>query len=232
MPSRVSSVIAWAVPFGMVDQRPTPAAAAASPPSQPTDPSSPASPGAEMVISGASSPTPSPGASLPPAWLHDHAGTLWRLIARLGVPRHQVEDVLQETFITAARRRSEIGVGRERAFLIGTATRLCANYRRRAHVRHEVGEVLDEHASHEPDAERLLMRKRLRQRLDLALASLSDVHRSVFVLYELEGLSVPEIAELSGVSANTVASRLGRARAKFAEAAARLERADGPLEEP
>ena len=90
MPSRVSSVIAWAVPFGMVDQRPTPAAAAAAPPSQPTDPASPASPGAEMVSSGASSPTPSPGASLPPAWLHDHAGTLWRIIARLGVPRHQV----------------------------------------------------------------------------------------------------------------------------------------------
>lgn len=209
MPFRVSSVIAWAVPFGMAGKRP------------------------EMERQSASAPAPSPGvSSLPPAWLHDHAGTLWRIIARLGVPKHHVDDLLQETFITAARRRAEITEGRERAFLIGTATRLCSNYRRRAHVRHEVGEGVDEHASQEPDAERLLMRKRLRQRLDLALASLSDVHRSVFVLYELEGLSVPEIAELSGVSANTVASRLGRARAKFAEAAARLERADGPLEEP
>jgi RNA polymerase sigma-70 factor (ECF subfamily) len=182
--------------------------------------------------SASPAPTSSPEVSLPPEWLHEHAGTLWRIIARLGVPKHHIDDLLQETFITAARRRAEIGQGRERAFLIGTATRLSANYRRRAHVRHEVGEVLDGHASEEPDAERLLMRKRLRQRLDVALASLSDVHRSVFVLYELEGLSVPEIAELSGVSVNTVASRLGRARTKFAEAAARLERADGPLEEP
>jgi RNA polymerase sigma-70 factor, ECF subfamily len=209
MPSRVSSVIAWAAPFGMGGKR--------------ADPSGQARSAASM---------PAPEVTLPPAWLHEHAGTLWRIIARLGIPRHHVDDVLQETFITAARRRAEIAEGRERAFLIGTATRLCANHRRRAHVRHEVGELFDEHASQEPDAECLLMRKRLRQRLDVALASLSDTHRSVFVLYELEGLSVPEIAELSGVPANTVASRLGRARAKFAEAAARLERADGPLEEP
>ena len=226
MSSRVSSVIAWAVPFGARDDRATPAATS-PPPAEPSAPSSGGGPGNP----GAPSPPAALGASLPSAWLHEHTATLWRIIARLGVPRHQVDDLLQETFITAARRRAEIGDGRERAFLIGTATRLCANYRRRAHVRHEVGEALDEQASREPDAERLLMRKRLRERLDLALSSLSDTHRSVFVLFELEGLSVPEIAELSGVSPNTVASRLGRARAKFAEAAARLERADGPLEE-
>jgi RNA polymerase sigma-70 factor, ECF subfamily len=210
MPSRVSPVSVWAVPSGIGDE---PASALAPAPLE-------------------TSSSPSPEAALPPAWLRDHAGTLWRIVARLGVPKQHIEDVLQETFITATRRRAEIREGRERAFLIGTATRVCANYRRRAHVRHEVGEQLDEHPSQEPDAERLLMRKRLRQRLDVALAALSEAHRSVFVLYELEGLSVPEIAELSGLPPNTVASRLGRARAKFAEAAARLERADGPLEEP
>ena len=93
------------------------------------------------------------------------------------------------------------------------------------------GEALDEHASSEPDAEQLLMRKRLRERLERALASLSDAHRAVFVLYELEGLSVPELAELLELPLGTAASRLGRARAKFAEAAARQQRVDGPLEE-
>lgn len=200
MPSRVSSLIPWVVPFGLGRTR--------------------------------APVTPSPTACLPPEWLRDHAGTLWRVIVRLGVPRHQVEDVLQETFITAARRHADIAAGRERAFLIGTATRLCANYRRRAHVRNEVGDALDEQVSDEPDAERLLIRKRLRERLDRALSSLSEAHRSVFVLYELEGLSTPEIGELLGLPLGTVASRLGRARAKFAEAAARLEHADGPLEEP
>jgi RNA polymerase sigma-70 factor, ECF subfamily len=162
---------------------------------------------------------------LPPEWFHAHVGSLWRIAARLGLPRHHIDDVLQEAFIIAARRQTDIGEGQARAFLIGTVARLCCNYRRRAHVRHEVsqGEALDEHASREPDAERLLVRKRLRERLDRALDSLSSEHRSVFVLYELEGLSVPEIAELLQLPVGTAASRLGRARARFAEAVRRLD---------
>jgi len=39
--------------------------------------------------------------------------------------------------------------------------------------------------------------------------------REVFVLYELERLSVPEVADLLGVPEGTVASRLSRARDEF-----------------
>jgi RNA polymerase sigma-70 factor (ECF subfamily) len=188
-------------------------------------------PGSPATGAASGSHVPSP--ELPPAWLHDHVGTLWRIVARLGVPAHYIDDVLQETFVTVARRRTTIEQGRERAFLIGTATRLSANYRRRAHLRREIqeGEALDDHASGEPDAERLLIRKRLRQRLDRALATLSDAHRAVFVLYELEEMSLPEIAELLGVRLGTATSRLGRARAKFAAAAADLGRDGGSLED-
>lgn len=175
-----------------------------------------------------------PAATAADGWLRDHVGILWRIVARLGVPAHHVDDVLQDTFITAARRSADIGLGQERAYLIAVATRLCSNFRKRAHVRREVsqGEALEAHASNELDAEGLLMRKRLREKLERALSNLSDAHRAVFVLYELEGLSVPEIAEALALPLGTVASRLGRARAKFAEAAARLERSDGPLEKP
>jgi RNA polymerase sigma-70 factor (ECF subfamily) len=78
----------------------------------------------------------------------------------------------------------------------------------------------------------LLMRKRLRAQLDRALACLWDEQRSVFVLYELEGFSVPEIADLLTLPLGTAASRLGRARARFAEAVERLDRAGAGLEEP
>jgi RNA polymerase sigma-70 factor (ECF subfamily) len=44
----------------------------------------------------------------------------------------------------------------------------------------------------------------------------------VFVLYEVEGFSVPEIAELLELPPGTVASRLGRGRDKFSKAAVRL----------
>lgn len=203
MPPRATSTLPWSVSFGNVDAR---AEKRASAP--------------ENVSAGPR--------------LKEHVATLWRIVARMGVPAHQVDDVLQETFITAARRGADIEHGRERAFLIATAARLCANYRQRAHVRREVsqGETLEGYPCSEPDAEGLLMRKRLRAQLDRALACLSDEQRSVFVLYELEGFSVPEIADLLTLPLGTAASRLGRARARFAEAVERLDRAGAGLEEP
>jgi RNA polymerase sigma-70 factor (ECF subfamily) len=70
-----------------------------------------------------------------------------------------------------------------------------------------------------------LIEKRSRQELEQVLSALSDAHRAIFVLYELEGFSVPEIAELASLPLGTVASRLGRARTKFTEAVTRAQRA-------
>lgn len=163
------------------------------------------------------------GGSLPAEWFHRYFDLLWRLVARLGVAGHSIDDVVQETFITASRRRADIREGQERRFLIGTAVRSSANYRQRAHVRREVHDAdrLELEASAAPDAERLLIEKDLRARLDAALATLPDAHREVFVLYELEGLSTSEIAETLGIPLGTVASRLARARANFSKVAAR-----------
>jgi RNA polymerase sigma-70 factor (ECF subfamily) len=168
---------------------------------------------------------PAPGGSLPAEWFHRYFDLLWRLVARLGVAGHSIDDVVQETFITASRRRADIREGQERRFLIGTAVRASANYRQRAHVRREVhdGDRLELEASDVPDAERLLIEKDLRARLDAALATLPDAHREVFVLYELEGLSTSEIAETLGIPLGTVASRLARARANFSKAARSLQ---------
>ncbi|HWO11579.1 MAG TPA: RNA polymerase sigma factor [Polyangiaceae bacterium] len=165
------------------------------------------------------------GGSLPAEWFHRYFDVLWRLVARLGVAGHSVDDLVQETFITASRRRADIRAGQERRFLIGTAVRLSANHRQRAHVRREVcdGERLELEASAVPDAEHLLIEKHLRALLDAALATLPDAHREVFVLYELEGFSTHEIGEMLGIPLGTVASRLARARASFSKAARSLQ---------
>jgi RNA polymerase sigma-70 factor, ECF subfamily len=161
------------------------------------------------------------------AWFRAHYSNLQRLLARLGVPRRIIDDVAQDAFVTASRRQADVRAGREWAFLVGVAVRRSLNYRLRASARREVAhaEGIDQEASPLPDAEQLLLEKRTRQELEQALATLSDAHRAVFVLYELEGFSAPEIAALLDVPLGTVASRLGRARAKFSEAAARLQRA-------
>ncbi len=161
------------------------------------------------------------------SWFREHFVRLWRLVSRLGVASHAIDDIVQDTFITANRRQADIRDGREWSFLVGTAVRISQNQRVRASARREVveHEALEREASSWPDAEQLLIEKRLREQLDRALATLSDEHRAVFVMYELEGFSEPEIAEALGLRLGTVASRLGRARAKFSETAARMQRA-------
>jgi len=165
-------------------------------------------------------------AQLPMQWFRDYFDTLWRIALRLGVPSHSVDDVVQDTFITASRRRAEIRAGQERRFLIGTVVRVSSNYRQRASVRRELAqtELIEQSEGALPDAEELLIEKRARCDLDEALASLSEAHRSVFVLYELEGFGVREIGELLGIPGGTVASRLSRARAQFSRSVERLQR--------
>jgi RNA polymerase sigma-70 factor (ECF subfamily) len=58
-------------------------------------------------------------------------------------------------------------------------------------------------------------RSELSARLKQALAELSDEHRAVISMRELEGLSYTEIAEAVGISKGTVMSRLHHARKKL-----------------
>jgi RNA polymerase sigma-70 factor (ECF subfamily) len=157
-------------------------------------------------------------------WFRAHFDHLWRLARRLGVPRQHADDVVQEAFITASRRADDIEPGCERRFLIAVTVKISANQRRRsARQLDRPGEIEHELAD-TPDAEQLLLQKRLRELFDAALDELSADHRAVFVLHELEGFSVPEIAQFLDIPSGTAASRLGRARRHFQESAAQLRR--------
>jgi RNA polymerase sigma-70 factor (ECF subfamily) len=57
--------------------------------------------------------------------------------------------------------------------------------------------------------------RRARHLLDEILDGLELDVRTVFVLFELEELTAPEISELLGIPIGTVASRLRRAREDF-----------------
>jgi RNA polymerase sigma-70 factor (ECF subfamily) len=223
--------------YDLLRLMPRPAMAEAAPDEPPgTLPPSGASSAASAEarsVPPASVPSNRPFGELPEAWFRAHFSRLWRLVARLGVAAPNVDDVVQEAFIAVARRHSDIAEGREWAFLVGSALRLSWNHRHRASTRREVavGEGLEREASPLPDAEQLLIEKRARQELEHALSALSDAHRAVFVLYELEGFSAPEIAELLELPLGTVASRLGRARAHFSKQAARLQRGRSRREE-
>src|SRR5438552_6359046 len=65
------------------------------------------------------------------------------------------------------------------------------------------------------DAARGLEQSDLRQLLDQALATLSEVQRQTFVLHADAGLSYREVADVLGISIGTVMSRLFYARQKL-----------------
>jgi len=157
--------------------------------------------------------------------LRAHFRDVWRIVRRFGVPENSADDAAQEVFIIAARRLSDIALGSERAFLFASAVRVAANARRAFGARRECADddSLSEGVDPRPNAEALLDQKRLRQLLDRVLDELSDDLRVCFVLYELEGMSSPEISELLSIPVGTVASRLRRAREAFEQSASKLK---------
>jgi RNA polymerase sigma-70 factor (ECF subfamily) len=65
--------------------------------------------------------------------------------------------------------------------------------------------------------DRVFAREHLHQLVDRMVGRLSDHHREVFILRELEGRSYDEIAEIVHCNLGTVKSRLNRARETFAQ---------------
>lgn len=139
---------------------------------------------------------------------------IWRLLRRFGVPPNHAEDAAQQVFLIVAERLGDIAEGRERSFAFGTAMRVAQSLRRRL-GRELPNEALDERESAHAGADELVDQKRARERLDEVLEQMPLDSRTVFILFELEAMSSPEIAELTEVPLGTVASRLRRARAQF-----------------
>ena len=142
--------------------------------------------------------------------------SVWRTLRRLGVPASLADDAAQQVFCVFAARLAAVEQDKERAFLIGVATRVAANFCRKQRRIREVphGEI-PEPRSPLIDPEASLIQKRRLEQLDLALGTLSDEQRAVFALYEIEGFSLPEVAALLDIKLGTATSRLARARSRF-----------------
>ena len=139
---------------------------------------------------------------------------VWRLVRRLGLPPDAANDAAQQVFLVAAERLDDIAPESERAFVFGTALRVARTLNRRL-GRELHGADGDQNASPLPRPDELTDQKRARELLDAALDRLSPNLRTVFVLYEIEGFTMPEVAQVVGVPLGTAASRMRRAREQF-----------------
>ncbi len=151
----------------------------------------------------------------------EHFEVLWRFLRRLGIAESDTDDAVQEVVLVLARKLDQVEVGRERSFVLSTAVRVASGFRRTARNRREVDDApLAEMQSRDLDPEALAEKRRLRALLDRVLNELPLELRAVFVLYELEELTMAEIATSLGLPPGTVASRLRRSRELFESLAA------------
>jgi RNA polymerase sigma-70 factor, ECF subfamily len=156
---------------------------------------------------------------------------VWRSVQRLGIPPAQVDDVVQEIFIVVHRKLPEFaGRSTLKTWMYGITLRVARLHRVRARKQQSRLGSIEPEDLRAPDGARPDERASSAEAARLVqtiLDGMDDDQRDVFVLAELEQLSVPQIAEALETKLNTVYSRLRLARAAFAEASARLRARDG-----
>ena len=157
------------------------------------------------------------------AMVANHHGQVWRSLRRLGLSECDADDASQQVFLVAHRRLADIAPETEQAFLLQTALRVAAEFRRSLKRRreddHEDLPVLVDTAA---SPEELADRRKARTVLDRALEAMPMGLRQAFVLFDLEELTTAEVANILHIPKGTVASRLRRARDVFRETVSRL----------
>ena len=155
----------------------------------------------------------------------EHFEVLWRFLRRLGIAESDVDDAVQEVVLVLARKLDQVQPTSERSFVLSTAFRVASGFRRSFKRRREVDDSeLAELESPDLDPEAFAEKQRLRAILQAVLDELPLDLRAVFVLYELEELTMAEIAIALELPPGTVASSLRRSRETFEQLAAKAAR--------
>lgn len=183
-------------------------------------------------VARATAPTTAPtgGPRPPPPALPEiyeaHFGTVWNTLKRLGVWERDLEDATHDVFLVVHRRLADYDTTRPiKPWLAGIAARVASEFRRRAqHRREVVSDTVDERAPDlAPSAEVAIDAKRRRMLVLQGLERLDFERRTVLVLHDIEGHSMPEIAAALEENLNTLYARLRTARQQFAAAVAALK---------
>lgn len=141
-----------------------------------------------------------------------------RWMRAFGAPASDVDDLTQEVFLVVRRKLAGFDGSNLRAWLYRITQRTVSDYRRRSWFRrfyHRSDRVPETLPATDWDPHVLLERKDAERVVSLILSRMSRVRRTAFVLFEIEGYTAPEIAELEGIPVNTVYTRLHHARRDF-----------------
>lgn len=154
---------------------------------------------------------------------------VWRTARRLGIAPSALDDVCQETFVVVFRRLDEYdGRATLKSWVCGILYNVVRGHRRTRRRKDpaarsqapllDASELTDPGTGPHDDAERAEAAQIALRLLD----EMDDDKRTVFVLADLEEMTVPEIATALEANVNTVYARLRAARRLFAQSAAQF----------
>lgn len=143
-----------------------------------------------------------------------HQARLFRLARRLAGSGEDARDLVQETFLRAARSPQSVpaGASHEEAWLVRVLINICRDRWRQVAVRRFHQPTLSTPDTTVDPESALIARSLIWQ----ALAQLPPRRRAILILYELEGSGIPAIARLLGVTAVTVRWHLSVGRRELA----------------
>jgi RNA polymerase sigma-70 factor, ECF subfamily len=149
-----------------------------------------------------------------------HASRVARWAARLGGPTVDVEDVVQEVFLTVHRLLHEFrGEAQITTWLFRMTQNVVRHRRRKERWRRWLGGSSDDVAGHLPSLRptpvEAIEQREAQQLVYRVLDRMSEKYRTVIILFEIDGRSGEEIAELTCTKLETVWVHLHRARAQF-----------------
>jgi len=152
-----------------------------------------------------------------------HHVTRWA--RSFGCPAADIDDVAQETFLVARNRLAQFDGENAAGWLYRIAQHVTRAQRRTAWVRRVLHLDPDLRAADPQQvspAEALEQRESRRKMQDI-LSRMTERRRTAFFLFEIEGYTGEEIAQLERISLNTVYSRLHHARREFMTLLAKAE---------
>ena len=171
------------------------------------------------VVAEMPSATPAAAAGTPltfAAIFESEFAYVWNSARRLGVPERDLEDVSHDVFFRVYERWADYDQERPlRPWLFGFAFRVASDYRRRFSHRREVLGVDTESIDPSRNALDQVIRAEALSVAQHALNGLEIERRAVFILHEIDGCPIPEVARSLSIPLNTAYSRLRLAREQF-----------------
>ena len=154
--------------------------------------------------------------------VNQYSERVYNLALRILRNREDAEDVLQETFLTVAQKLDTFD-GRSKFFtwLYRIATNASLMKLRKKKL---VFQELNDESEYQDNIESRtfidwsqdpsinIYNKEIKTKIDEAINKLSDIYRSVFVLRDIEELSIKETSQILDISEENVKIRLRRAR--------------------